>query len=240
MIEIKLVGVGCSKSWKMEDRLIQLSRELGIPVQINKVMDLDSIISLGLKTIPVLVYGDEVWDFKEIMMEAIIELSGGKYLFKQLSPFNKRQVYDLYCQCDDYFYLAEGKPADGSNVKELFEELPPGKQIHDKEIYGLFHQGEMLGVVDLVKDFPEKDEWIIGLLLLDPSVRNKGLGSAMHKVILEDALERGAKKLRVGVLEQNNQGFNYWEKLGYNEISRKEKRRFGDKESVVIVMNYLF
>ena len=67
MIEIKLIGVGCSKSWKMEDRLIQLSRELGIPVQINKVMDLERIISLGLSTIPVLVHDNDVWNFDEIM-----------------------------------------------------------------------------------------------------------------------------------------------------------------------------
>jgi hypothetical protein len=51
----------------MEDRLIQLSRELGIPVQINKIMDLDSIISLGLSTIPVLVHDDNVWNYEEIM-----------------------------------------------------------------------------------------------------------------------------------------------------------------------------
>lgn len=172
-------------------------------------------------------------------MESMIELSGEKYLFKQLSTVNKRQVYDLYCQCDDYFQMAEGKVADGSNVKELFEELPPGKQMQDKEIYGLFQQGVMMGVVDLVKDYPEKGEWIIGLLLLDPSVRNKGLGRAAHKTILEHSLDQGAEKLRVGVLEQNNQGLSYWTKLGYKEISRTEKRPFGDKESVVIVMNYI-
>ena len=67
MVEIKLVGVGCSKSWKMEDKLIKLSRELGIPVQIIKVMDLDKIIELGLSTIPVLAHDDKVWIYDEVM-----------------------------------------------------------------------------------------------------------------------------------------------------------------------------
>jgi len=170
-------------------------------------------------------------------MEAIIEVLGDKYLFKQLSTMNKRQVYDLYYECDDYFQMAEGKSPDGDNVKELFEDLPPGKHLKDKEVYGLFRQGTLLGVVDLVKDFPEKAEWIIGLMLLDPSVRNKGLASATHKVISDYAFEAGAEKLRVGVLKQNTQALKYWEKLGYHIISQTDQRQFGLKKSVVIVMN---
>jgi len=69
MVEIKLVGVGCSKSWKMEDKLIKLSRELGIPVQIIKIMDLDKIIELGLSTIPVLSNGEKVWNYDTVMQE---------------------------------------------------------------------------------------------------------------------------------------------------------------------------
>ena len=80
MVEIKLVGVGCSKSWKMEDKLIKLSRELGIPVQINKIMDLDKIIELGLSTIPVLAHGDKVWNYETVMQggklkQILIELN---------------------------------------------------------------------------------------------------------------------------------------------------------------------
>ena len=51
----------------MEDRLIQLSRELGIPVQINKIMDLDRIIELNLSTIPVLLHDEQVWSYVEVM-----------------------------------------------------------------------------------------------------------------------------------------------------------------------------
>ena len=67
MVEVKLVSVGCSKSWKMEDKLIKLSRELGIPVQIIKIMDLDKIMDLGLATIPVLMHGESSWTYDEVM-----------------------------------------------------------------------------------------------------------------------------------------------------------------------------
>ena len=67
MLEIKLIGLGCSKSWKMEDRLLKDSRELGIPVQIVKVMELDSILQLNLQTIPVLAHDDNTWNYDHVM-----------------------------------------------------------------------------------------------------------------------------------------------------------------------------
>lgn len=72
MIELQLIGVGCNKSWKMEDVLIKLSREMGIPLQITKIMDLDSIITLGLSTIPVLMYHDRIWTYEEIMRNGTV------------------------------------------------------------------------------------------------------------------------------------------------------------------------
>lgn len=83
MVEVKLVSVGCSKSWRLEDKLIKLSRELGIPVQINKVMDLDKIIELGLSTIPVIISGDRTWTYEEAMQggrlkQILIELNDRK------------------------------------------------------------------------------------------------------------------------------------------------------------------
>lgn len=72
MVEIKLIGLGCSKSWKMEDKLIRLSREVGVPVQIIKVMDLDKIIDLEVQNIPALLNGEEVWTYDDVMDDDIL------------------------------------------------------------------------------------------------------------------------------------------------------------------------
>ena len=69
MIEFKLVGLGCSRSWRMEDKLIRLSRELGIPIQIFKVMELENILAMELKNIPALLAEDGVWSYDEIMQD---------------------------------------------------------------------------------------------------------------------------------------------------------------------------
>ncbi|KGG80336.1 hypothetical protein Y919_06930 [Caloranaerobacter azorensis H53214] len=171
-------------------------------------------------------------------MQEIINLNGEKYIFKKLSIDNEIQVFDLLSQCDDYFYLVEGRKADESSVKELFEDLPPGKHIDDKNIFGVFYNEKLIGIVDLVQDFPEKGEWIIGLMLLHPDERRKGLGKAIHDIIVDIANEQKAKKLRIGVVEQNEKALKYWKNIGYKEIKRTQPLKYGSKESIVIVMNY--
>lgn len=51
----------------MEDKLILLSRELGIPVQINKIMDLEKILELDIPDIPAMKMGDRICTYDEIM-----------------------------------------------------------------------------------------------------------------------------------------------------------------------------
>ena len=75
-------------------------------------------------------------------------------------------------------------------------------------------------------------------MLLHPNERRKGLGKAIHNIIIDIAKEQKAKKLRIGVVEQNEKAIKYWTNIGYKEIKRTQPIKYGSKESTVIVMNY--
>lgn len=59
---------------------------------------------------------------------------------------------------------------------------------------------------------------MIGLLLLLPSERNKKLGRVVHEEIKRYALGKGARKLRIGVLEDNINGRRFWDSLEYQYV----------------------
>lgn len=59
---------------------------------------------------------------------------------------------------------------------------------------------------------------MIGLLLLSPSERNKKLGRDVHEEIKRYALSEGARKLRIGVLEDNINGRRFWDSLEYQYV----------------------
>ncbi|MCB9285596.1 MAG: GNAT family N-acetyltransferase [Lewinellaceae bacterium] len=149
----------------------------------------------------------------------------------------KEQVQDLFKACPEYFWIAEGQEATDLSLKEFFEERPPGTEPQEKHLYGVFVADRLVGVVDLVENYPEPGEWIIGLLLLHPDLRGRGLGGQVHEELVEMARNGGATKMRLGVVTQNERGIAFWTRLGYREISRTAPRLMGKKTSVILVMN---
>lgn len=59
-MEIKILGVGCSKCDKLEKNLNKALEELNIDATIEKVADLKEIVAYGVMTTPALVIDDKV------------------------------------------------------------------------------------------------------------------------------------------------------------------------------------
>ncbi len=175
----------------------------------------------------------------DVKMNKTIRQNDSLYLMKELSIDNIKQVSELFNHCNDYFFLVGNQNATQKDVNEFFEDLPPGKNMDDKYLFGVYYKETLIGVIDLVHDYPEKGEWIIGLMLLHPSERGKGLGKAIHDVIVDIANENKVKKLRIGVVKQNKKALEYWKHIGYKEIKRTQPIKYGSRECIVIVMNYM-
>lgn len=168
-----------------------------------------------------------------------IQVNDKQYLLKDLNKEDKIKIKDLFDRCYDYFYLVEGRKTNKESIKELLEDLPPDKNSKDKHVLGIFDNVNLIGVIDLVENYPSKHEWIIGLMLIDPNVRGEGLGQKVHEVLEEISKKGQANKLRIGVVEQNKAALKFWKNVGYTEIKRTEPLKYGNKENRVIVMNYL-
>jgi GNAT superfamily N-acetyltransferase len=124
------------------------------------------------------------------------------------------------------------------NCDSFFYDLPPEKTLKDKYSYGVFENSSLIAAIDVVSDYPEKGEWIIGLLLIHPKARNIGLGKRIHDIVKKVAKNKGAEKLRIGVVKQNINALTYWNKIGYKQIEIIPPKKIGIIESKVVVMNY--
>lgn len=146
-------------------------------------------------------------------------------------------VLDLFERCRAYFEDIEGRTPTMEVAQELLTQLPPGKREEDKEVFGFFdEQGKLAAFVDLVRDYPVEKEWIIGLMLVAPENRGRGMAQRVHAQIAGYAATNGAEMLRVAVLEINGPGRRFWESMGYFELKRVPYPR-GDEEVTAIVMN---
>lgn len=161
-----------------------------------------------------------------------------EYNIRLLSGEDEIAVQGLCERCSDFFELIEGKTPEKDAGHGILFDLPPGKELKDKYVFGVYKEDILIAVIDIIKDYKATGEWIIGLLMIDPSDRRNGLGRKLHDLIKTWVSEELGKTLIIGVVEENQRGYKFWRKMGYFEVNRV-KRTYGNKEHTVIVMNLL-
>lgn len=144
-------------------------------------------------------------------------------------------LQELCDACADYHVIVEGEPAGPEKARELLAELPPGKTLEDKFFFGLFTpRPRLCGALDLLRNYREPGEWYLGLLLLEPGVRGRGLGERVLRAAEDWARAQGAKRIKLACAEQNESGRRFWERQGYGDPRRFPPRRMGARETVLL------
>jgi hypothetical protein len=116
-----------------------------------------------------MIENDSSW--REFIMQNI-DLACG-YNIKQLSKDNNNIVEKLCEKCTDYYILSDGVFPSKEEIDKIFIDLPPNKNFEDKFLLGAYKSGELVGIVDIIKDFPTIGEWMLGLMLIEPEERGK-------------------------------------------------------------------
>lgn len=158
------------------------------------------------------------------------------FQIKILTENDRTIIEKFFEKASDYAILERGFSNPQLETESFINDLPPAKKLTDKFNYGIFDKNNnLVGVIDLIKDFPTKGEFMLGLLEFVPAVRHQGLGKAVHKILIEKVRDLGAKSLRIGVLEVNNSAIKFWKSLGYIKFKEIEQD-FGNKKQKIAVM----
>ncbi|MFL0197122.1 GNAT family N-acetyltransferase [Clostridium sp. WILCCON 0269] len=158
------------------------------------------------------------------------------YIIKSLTIEDIQITEALCIKCSDYYILHYGLLPSIEKIKEIFTELPPNKSYEDKFVLGVFKDNnELIGIIDIVRNFPDIGEWMIGLMLIAPEERGNGLGKKIHKAVALWAIKLGAKFFRIGVIADNYKGINFWHGLGYIKI-KEVSMDLENKTHIVNVM----
>jgi GNAT superfamily N-acetyltransferase len=159
------------------------------------------------------------------------------YAIRRLQPEDAAILQVLYDRCGDFNWLVEGEPVSLTAAQEDFRSVPQGKSLDDKLVWGIFNlQGEMVGVLDVLRDYPEASTWWVGLLMLAPDARGIGIGRAVMRGFSDYARLQGGKTLMLGVVEENTPAVEFWQKIGFSLLRKTEVRPFGKKMQAVYIM----
>jgi GNAT superfamily N-acetyltransferase len=170
------------------------------------------------------------------MLSAHLRSPGSQVSLERLDLADTPALQDLLERCADFSWLVEGQPPSPQAAQETQADLPPGKGLEDKFIYGIYWENTLVGVLDAVRGYPQEGVWWIGLLLLDPAQRGRGTGEQALHIFESWADRQGAQTLMLGVVEENQRGLQFWRRMGFELVETRPPRLFGQKEQLVLVM----
>jgi GNAT superfamily N-acetyltransferase len=166
--------------------------------------------------------------------EHVFELTG--CFGVRLDEGREGELQAFYERCRDYFELVTGQPPSPTEAADLLAAVPRGKTRDDKFVIGLFDApGHLVGVLDVIRDFPKAGEWYLGLLLFEPTLRGKKLGDRVYHRLEDWVLAQGGGAIHLIVEEVNPGALRFWQRMGF-EVRGMGKRLLKGKESVFIRM----
>lgn len=147
----------------------------------------------------------------------------------------KEKVLDIYTGNDYYFNKILNIPQNITNVEQDITNIPDGVQKSQKNYRLVSFNDEILGAVDYITGYPEKNTVFIGLLIIKNNKHRQGFGGKIFNYLEDLFKSEGFLKVRLGVIADNEIGFSFWKKQNFKEIERKVLK-FGNSEKEVIVM----
>jgi ribosomal protein S18 acetylase RimI-like enzyme len=159
------------------------------------------------------------------------------YYVRKLHFDDGRGLQSLCKRSTDYLELVPSLRPDLSEANYLFTRLPEGKNTDDKLLLGVFElTAGLIGVIDVIRDYPVTWEWYLALLMLAPDYRGQGLGRRTYLAFEKWAERAGAHHIQLDIAEQNERACRFWQSLGFEAIDRRPSEAFGVRENVMIRM----
>ena len=145
------------------------------------------------------------------------------------------ELQALHVRCAPFVEETTGHPLRDDEAARLLAILPPGMTLADKQVLGLYRDGEMVGVVELLRGHPGPTDWYIGLLLLAPDARGAGLGTWVVDEIARRVVAEGGRALHLIVRENNPRALAFYLRHGFEVIDRRVQD-LGTKKNLVFKM----
>lgn len=146
-----------------------------------------------------------------------------EYDFVKLTSDKIKDVYELM-KSNQYFYdRLQFHPLQYEECLKDLEALPPNTKMHQKYYYGIYENGKLIAVIDLIESFPDKETAYIGLFMLHQDKHGLGIGKKIIEALKRNTYLVGFKKMELGCYKENEIGYHFWHKMGFKVIKSSNR-----------------
>jgi GNAT superfamily N-acetyltransferase len=138
----------------------------------------------------------------------------------------------------EYFLTVNGEAPGPEEAKHEFADLPPaGMTYRAMWLLGFFDgEGALVGVATIVGDFLQPYVWHIGLFIVATALHGSGAAHALYRRLERWMVERGARWLRLGVVQGSVRAERFWLRCGYVQVRERGPVTMGRKTNLLRVM----
>lgn len=140
------------------------------------------------------------------------------YELKRLPATDAQLLQNLYDRCSEFVSLVQGHPPTGREGVDLMQAVPEGPPTDNKFVFGIYRDEEMVGAIDVLRDYPTPAVWYLGLLLVAPDERGRGLGALILEALRQWIAAEAGDAIRLVVQSQNLGALRFWTREGFVEI----------------------
>jgi len=142
-------------------------------------------------------------------------LAAEGYTATPITPDNFPKAYEVYAANQPFFLLTDGQETTPETSRNDLTALPPNCTPDQKLYFTIQKDNHPLAVCDIILNFPEKQTFWLGLLLIHATHQNQSLGSHFLSHILQAAKISGYITAQLGVIDINTRAAAFWQKHGF-------------------------
>ena len=139
----------------------------------------------------------------------------------------------------EYFVAVNGEPARPDEAEHELADAPPaGMPYREMVLLGFADRasGELDGMATIVADFIAEHVWHVGLFIVATALHGSGAAQALYRKLERWMVERGARWVRLGVVQGNEKAERFWQRSGYVQVRERGPLQMGRKTNLLRVM----
>jgi len=168
----------------------------------------------------------------------VILFTAGSLTASELAEAELAELQALFESNPGYFEIAEGERAGPDAARKTFERCPPEDMAYERiwRIGVRDAAGALVAMADVVENLIAARVWHLGFFIVAGGAQGRGVGRAVYEALEAWTRARGARWLRLGVVDGNARAERFWRARGYTEVRRRYGVEMGRKLNTLLVM----
>jgi GNAT superfamily N-acetyltransferase len=146
-----------------------------------------------------------------------------------------RELCRLLCSDSLYWVQTQPAPMTEPGAAALLSALPAPARSDEKYLWSLRIEGQLVGCMDVLREWPARHTLSIGFLMIDPQVRRRGIGIAALAQLRERTRAwAGIRRWRVAVVQSQDDALRFWRSAGFVETGERTQAKGQHAAQIVL------